>query len=277
MNTNATVALSNVALFGSGAAGGKAAPEGRVAPAVEVVSLEPAVADQEAWVVAGGLAEPGVPVTRRLATLLEGVAVASAESAAGVVRESTRGEVVVGSAVSGLVESRPLKDLPVPARVFQASRVARTAAEAAAAETARSALRTSPGTLTGTLDAGYLVATPASVDTFSGPLHITGLAGTVDCTGTLSNASAELDTTYRAALDYLDDAFVYELLDPQTQGLTANLITSGCGVYGYASSFVQPYLIDQIRVLINNQIHNNFSPEDALLAPGVGDTICPAP
>jgi hypothetical protein len=138
-------------------------------------------------------------------------------------------------------------------------------------------LRTTPGTLTGTLAASYLVATPMSADTMSGPLHISGLAGTVDCTGTLSGISAELDTTYLASLDYLGDAFVYELPSVQIQGLTGTLTASGCGLYGTVIPFAQPYVIQQMQVQINNIISSYLPSGGIEQAPGVGDTICPAP
>jgi hypothetical protein len=138
-------------------------------------------------------------------------------------------------------------------------------------------LRTAPGTLTGSLDIGYPVATPLSADDFSGPLHVTGFAGTVDCTGTLSNTSAELDTTYFASQDYLGDAFVYTLDGVQIQGLTTSLSTSGCGFYGYAAAFVQPYVIQQIQTQVQNEIDSHLASGGNAQAPGVGDTICPAP
>lgn len=138
-------------------------------------------------------------------------------------------------------------------------------------------LRAASGSLTGTLDTGYQVATPLTTDNFSGPLHITGLAGTVDCTGTLSNTSAQLDTTYKATLDYFGDAFVYEFDGAQTQGLTANLSTSGCGLYGYVASLVQPYAISQMQTQINSIINQYLPSSASYLAPGVSDTICPAP
>jgi autotransporter-associated beta strand protein len=137
-------------------------------------------------------------------------------------------------------------------------------------------LHTSPGTLTGTLATSYQIATPLTTDDFSGPLHITGLAGTVDCTATLSGTSAQLNTVYWAGRDYLGDAFIYQLHDATTQNLTTNLSTSGCGFYGYATSFVQPYVIQQMQVQINNII-DGYLPSPDYYAPGVRDTICPAP
>ncbi|HTI96712.1 MAG TPA: hypothetical protein VL425_09415, partial [Rudaea sp.] len=85
-----------------------------------------------------------------------------------------------------------------------------------------------------------------------------------------------LDTTYWASHDYLGDAFVYQFVDAQVQGLTTNLSTQGCGpLYDAATSFVQPYVIQQMQTQINNMI-NSYIPTGAS-DPGVGDTICPAP
>jgi hypothetical protein len=138
-------------------------------------------------------------------------------------------------------------------------------------------LRAGSGSLTGTLDTRYQVATPLSADNFSGPLHITGLAGTVDCTGTLNNTSAGLYATYKAVPDYLGDAFVYEFDGVQVQGLTTSLSTSGCGLYGSVASLVQPYVIAQLQTQVNTIINQYLPSSASYLAPGVGDTICPAP
>jgi hypothetical protein len=93
----------------------------------------------------------------------------------------------------------------------------------------------------------------------------------------LNNTSAGLYATYKAVPDYLGDAFVYEFDGVQVQGLTTSLSTSGCGLYGSVASLVQPYVIAQLQTQVNTIINQYLPSSASYLAPGVGDTICPAP
>lgn len=138
-------------------------------------------------------------------------------------------------------------------------------------------LNTAPGTLSGTLAGGYTVATPLSVTSFTAPLQISGVAGNVNCTATLTNTSADLDLNYLASLDYLGDAFVYTFNGAQVNSLNTNVSSSGCGLYGVFINASAPYVIPQIQTSLNTAINSFLLDGGAGPVPGVGDTICPAP
>jgi autotransporter-associated beta strand protein len=139
------------------------------------------------------------------------------------------------------------------------------------------------GVLSGTLAGGsYRIDTPLSADTLTVPLNISGLAGNVDCTGTLSNASANLAVVYDVSRDLFGDAFAYALDDiPQLSTLNGSVSSSGCGLYGYliaaGAQYFGPQLLEQVRLEMNVAVAQNFPTGALAIAPGVGDTICPAP
>jgi hypothetical protein len=137
-------------------------------------------------------------------------------------------------------------------------------------------LHAGSGTFSGTLASGtYRVDTPISTDAIVAPLNISGVFGNVNCTATASNIAANLATDYFAARDSFGDAFIYAFDGAQTNALNASIASSGCGLYGPAISAFGPYVIAQLQAQLNAAI--NAAIPSGAAAPGVGETICPAP
>jgi hypothetical protein len=137
------------------------------------------------------------------------------------------------------------------------------------------------GVLSGSLTAGsYSIDTPVSAATINAPLHITGLSGAVDCAGTISSPSAALSLAYAVSRDPFGDAFAYALDGaPHLSALSAAVSSSGCGIYGYAISagaqYFGPQVLEKLQAQANAAVAADF-PSGAVIAPGVGATVCPA-